>query len=180
MRLLAIMIVFLPLTGLAAQVLPDDLKAAVEMEQAGDSSDTLLQKMMRHREVQEGELKALQDQHGELLDKLGTVDKRIKTNKLLSWILMPLGIAAVGTAGYFAYKSIDAHSQYQSSQFSADLVQYRRDFETYSTVMYAVGGSGLGLFGAGGIIALSRPDKEQLVEEEEILSQKIRFLEGLL
>ena len=162
--------------GMTAQELPPDLQAGVDLSEEG-ANDRLLEMMLDYRAVLEAELAELNEQRAHLQDRLDNLERSIRAHKAWAWILIPLGLAAAGTGGYFFMAAEEAYGSYQNAATSGTAAPPRDQAALYDILGPAIGGGGLVLAGTGIISALTTPKRGELEGRHRVLLDKITRLE---
>ena len=180
MRKVTIPVLYLIFTfNLAAQSLPDDLRAAVKISESGSSRE-LLNTMSNFKETQRLRLGEFYKERDKISADIVQKRKAVKNHKTAGLISLAAGALAGGAFIYFAVLGNEAYDNYQNSIITADAVDYREEFQRWDFLSYV----SLGVVGAGaGLSALAfstTPSMDSLNNEYTALDKEIRNLEGIL
>ena len=154
------------------------MQAGADVTEEGPAQGQL-EEMLDYRSVLEAEVADLYGELNALKIRLNAVDKRIRTKRILSWIMIPLGLVTTGTGIYFLTAAEKNYQSYRNSD-SIDSAGYRETTELYDQLGYSLLGSGLAVGGAGAVFALTTPDRSKLEEDREMLRTRIEKLEEQL
>ena len=172
-------LLFISIFNLAAQSLPADLKAAVEISESGFNQD-LLNTMMNYKEIQQIRLGEIYNRRDEITGNIEQKKRAIRSRKIVGWTSLVTGVLAGGAYVYFAGLGNDAYDNYLNATITTDAVDYKEQFRLYDLLGYI----SLGVTGTGAGVSVysfsNIPSLDNLNSEFISFDEEIQLLEGVL
>jgi len=185
-KIVIIILLFVSIFTLAAQSLPADLDAAVQISISGTNKD-LVNTMMDYKNIEKtnrlSQKKQLAEDYKERDAIKIMIEKRkidVRNKKIESWGYLITSAIFGGASAYFAEAGSNAYDNYLDATISSDAVTNRYIFQAYDTLSYvSLGAAGLG---TGMSIAsfIGTPSLDDLNNKLIAIDKKIEFLEGVL
>lgn len=172
-------LLFIPVSNVVAQSLPNDLDAAVKMSTSGFNTN-YSNTMMNYKVAQKNQLKKTYNRKDEIILTIKQKKKDSKNIKGVGWTSLLVTAITSGICGYFVVSGNEAYKNYMNATITADAVNYREQFQIYDQRKYV----SLGIAGIGAMVSVisfsNIPSIDKLDTQLTYINKKIESLEVAL